>query len=59
MFLDYGRRVQGTLTNEVSLLFPVWYKQDFRELMEYIDSQFALIENEHHIKYGELLDFNF
>ena len=41
------------------LLFPVWYKQDYRELMEYIDSQFEKIENEHHIKYGELLNFDF
>ena len=31
---------------DYELLFPVWYKQDFRELMEYIDSQFALIEDE-------------
>ena len=36
------------------LLFPVWYKQDFRELMEYIDSQFEKLSSENDSKYNEL-----
>ena len=38
------------------LLFPIGYREDFRELMEYIDSQFALIENENSQTFISYLD---
>lgn len=41
---------------DYELLFPIGYREDFRELMEYIDSQFALIENENSQAFISYLD---
>ncbi len=38
------------------LLFPIGYRDDFRELMEYIDSQFEKIENENNASWDELVE---
>lgn len=40
---------------DYELLFPVWYKQDFKELMAYIDSQFEKIENENKDNWLEIV----
>jgi len=37
------------------LLFPIGYRDDFRELMVYIDSQFEKIENENKDNWLEIV----
>lgn len=37
------------------LLFPIGYREDFKELLKYIDEQFALIENENNNNWLEIV----